>query len=62
MWMGDRSEADSAARLRSFAAALKTSRWFVVIWMLAWIGIAVAYLGAVKPEYVASVGVTIERG
>ena len=60
MWTGDRNEADSAARLRSFAAALKTSRWFVVIWTLAWVGIAVAYLGAVKPEYVASVDVTIE--
>lgn len=60
MWTGDRSQADSAARLRIFGAALKNSRWFFVVWTAAWIGVAVAYLGAVKPQFVASVDVKLE--
>jgi uncharacterized protein involved in exopolysaccharide biosynthesis len=60
VWTGERSETDSAARLRLFATALGTSRWFLVVWALAWIGIAVAYLGAVRPEYVASVDLALE--
>ena len=60
MWIGQRSEAESAARLRAFAAAIGCSRGFLVVWTLAWIGIAVAYVGAVRPEFVAKVDVTLE--
>jgi uncharacterized protein involved in exopolysaccharide biosynthesis len=60
VWTGDRSEADSSAQLRLFATALRASRWFLVVWTLAWIGIAVAYLGAVQPEFVASVDLKLE--
>jgi len=60
VWTGDRSEADSAAQLRLFATAIKASRWFLVVWTLAWIGIAVAYLGAVRPAFIATVDLKLE--
>ena len=60
MWMGDRSEAESVARLHIFAAAIRRSRWFLAMWIAAWIGLGVAYLATVRPEYVARVDVTLE--
>jgi uncharacterized protein involved in exopolysaccharide biosynthesis len=58
--MGDRSEADSAARLRSFGDALRRSRLFLVVWTLVWIGFGAAYLISVRPEFVARVDVALE--
>jgi uncharacterized protein involved in exopolysaccharide biosynthesis len=60
VWTGDRSEAESAARLRAFGAALRRSRWFLAAWMAAWLVVGVAYLASVKPEFVASVDVALE--
>ncbi len=60
VWMGDRSEAESAARLRLFAYALRRSSLFLVVWTFVWIGFGAAYVISVRPEFVAKVNVALE--